>query len=59
MASRSKFAPDDDYPELSKHNNYMAHRLTKDIYAKLRDKTTKSGFTFDECIQTGIATENN
>ena len=51
--SRGKFSAKDDYPDLSKHNNWMAKCLTLDIYEKLRDKTTPSGFTFDECIQTG------
>ena len=52
--SRSKFAPKDDYPDLSKHNNWMSKCLTLEIYEKLRDKTTPSGFTLDECIQTGL-----
>lgn len=52
--SRSKFAPKDDYPDLSKHSNWMSKCLTLEIYEKLRDKTTPSGFTFDECIQTGV-----
>lgn len=51
--SRAKFSAKDDYPDLSKHNNWMAKCLTLDIYEKLWDKTTPSGFTFDECIQTG------
>jgi creatine kinase len=49
-----KFNADDDYPDLSQHNNYMAKVLTKDIYAKLRDKATKNGFTLDDIIQTGV-----
>ena len=51
--SRAKFSAKDDYPDLSKHNNWMAKCLTLEIYEKLRDKTTPSGFTLDECIQTG------
>ncbi|XP_003382616.1 PREDICTED: creatine kinase M-type-like [Amphimedon queenslandica] len=54
MASSSKFTPEQDYPDLSKHNNHMAKHLTKEIYANLRDKKTPSGFTLDECIQTGV-----
>lgn len=54
MASRSKFSPERDFPDLSKHNNHMAKHLTQEIYAKLRDVKTPSGFTFDECIQTGV-----
>ena len=48
------FSPEDDFPDLSGHNNYMAKALTKEIYAKLRDKATKNGFTLDDVIQTGV-----
>ena len=53
MATKSSFPTDADYPDLSKHNNWMAKCLTKEIYGRLRDKKTPSGFTLDECIQTG------
>ena len=49
-----KFDADEDYPDLSQHNNYMAKCLTKDVYKKLRDKATKNGFTLDDIIQTGV-----
>ncbi len=49
----TKYPPSEDYPDLSKHNNHMAKNLTPEIYAKLRDLKTPSGFTLDECIQTG------
>ncbi|XP_028412993.1 creatine kinase M-type-like [Dendronephthya gigantea] len=32
----------------------MAKHLTPRIYSKLRDKSTKSGFTLDQAIQTGV-----
>ena len=48
------FTAEDDFPDLSSHNNYMAKVLTKNIYANLRDKVTKNGFTFDNVIQTGV-----
>lgn len=51
--SAKKLPAELDYPELSKHNNHMSKHLTKEIYANLRDVVTSSGFTFDECIQTG------
>ena len=35
------FSPEDDFPDLSGHNNYMAKALTKEIYAKLRTKQPK------------------
>uniref|UniRef100_A0A8C4Q1E9 creatine kinase n=1 Tax=Eptatretus burgeri TaxID=7764 RepID=A0A8C4Q1E9_EPTBU len=41
-----------DYPDLSKHNNCLAHQLTPEIYKKLRDVTTPGGWTLDQCIQT-------
>jgi len=44
----------EDFPDLSKHNNFMAKILTKEMYAKYRDVRTPSGFTFDNVIQTGV-----
>ncbi|XP_022104944.1 creatine kinase, flagellar-like [Acanthaster planci] len=43
-----------NYPDLSKHNNWMAKCLTPAIYDKLSQLKTKSGFTLDDCIQTGV-----
>jgi len=45
---------DQEYPDLSKHNNHMAKVLTPAMYEKLRSKQTPSGFTLDDVIQTGI-----
>lgn len=53
MAAKKTFPASADYPDLTKHNNWMAKCLTPEIYEKLRDKKTPSGFTLDECIQTG------
>ncbi|XP_031571542.1 creatine kinase, testis isozyme-like [Actinia tenebrosa] len=53
-AAYKKFSTDNDFPDLSQHNNYMAKVLTKDLYRKLRDKATKNGFTLDDVIQTGV-----
>ncbi|XP_039251207.2 creatine kinase, flagellar-like isoform X1 [Styela clava] len=44
----------DAFPDLSKHNNWMAKCLTKEIYEKLKDKKTPKGCTLDSCIQTGV-----
>lgn len=52
--NQKNYKPDEDFPDLSKHNNWMAKCLTKEIYAKLRDATTPSGFTLDQVIQTGV-----
>lgn len=48
------YSADEEYPDLSVHNNHMAKVLTKELYAKLRDKQTSSGFALDDCIQTGV-----
>ena len=54
MASKSRFQASANYPDLSGHNNWMSKCLTPEVYAKLWDKRTPSGFTLDECIQTGV-----
>ncbi|KAJ4938187.1 hypothetical protein JOQ06_002812 [Pogonophryne albipinna] len=43
-----------EYPDLRKHNNFMASHLTPAIYAKLIDKTTPNGYTLDLAIQAGV-----
>lgn len=43
-----------NFPDLSKHNNWMAKCLTPEIYAKYFNKKTPSGFTIDNVIQTGV-----
>ena len=50
---QKNYSADEDYPYLEKHDNWMAKILTKDMYKRLRDKTTPSGFTLDAIIQTG------
>jgi len=54
MSSKLNFKPNEDFPDLSGHNNHMANKLTKEVYAKYRDVKTKNGFTFDQAIQTGV-----
>lgn len=49
-----KPSPSMDYPDLREHNNLMAKHLTPRLYAKLRDRMTKSGFKLDSAIQTGV-----
>ncbi|TFJ95639.1 laminin subunit beta-1-like [Platysternon megacephalum] len=51
---KKKYSGADEFPDLSVHNNYMAKVLTLDLYKKLRDKQTPSGFTLDDVIQTGV-----
>lgn len=45
---------EEEFPDLSLHNNHMAKVIKKDLYEKLRGKSTPSGFTLDDCIQTGV-----
>ncbi|CAI5684878.1 unnamed protein product [Oreochromis niloticus] len=49
-----KYTAEQEYPDLSQHNNHMAKVLTSEMYANLRDKETSSGFTLDDVIQTGV-----
>uniref|UniRef100_A0ACB8G700 Uncharacterized protein n=1 Tax=Sphaerodactylus townsendi TaxID=933632 RepID=A0ACB8G700_9SAUR len=51
---KMKFSAEDEYPDLSTHNNHMAKVLTLDLYSKLRGKQTPCGFTVDDIIQTGV-----
>lgn len=43
-----------DFPDFSKHNNWTSKCLTEDIYNRLKDVKTSSGFDLDSCIQTGV-----
>jgi len=56
MAADKKklYPPSADFPDLRKHNNCMASALTPAIYGRLRDKVTSTGWTLDQCIQTGV-----
>jgi len=56
---KMKYSVDDEYPDLSVHNNHMAKVLTLDLYKKLRDRQTSSGFTLDDVIQTGVDNPGN
>ncbi|XP_027272538.1 creatine kinase B-type isoform X2 [Cricetulus griseus] len=49
-----RFPAEDEFPDLSSHNNHMAKVLTPELYAELRAKCTPSGFTLDDAIQTGV-----
>lgn len=48
-----------DMPDLSKHNNWMARCLTPAIWNKYKDAKTPSGFSFQDCIRTGIMNEGH
>ncbi|XP_043834977.1 creatine kinase B-type-like [Dromiciops gliroides] len=51
---KSRYPAEEEYPDLSSHNNHKAKVLTPELYEKLRDKATPSGFTLDDIIQTGV-----
>ncbi|KAI5767713.1 CKB protein [Gulo gulo luscus] len=53
-ALKLRFPAEDEFPDLSGHNNHMAKVLTPELYADLRAKSTPSGFTLDDVIQTGV-----
>lgn len=56
---KMNYSADQEYPDLSQHNNHMAKVLTPEMYASLRDKETPSGFTVDDVIQTGVDNPGN
>jgi len=53
-AAYKKFPAKNDFPDFSKHNNWMSKSLTLEMYEQLRDKATPSGYTLDNAIQTGV-----
>lgn len=53
-AAYKKYPASADFPDLTKHNNWMAKTLTPEVYAQLRERTTPSGYTMDNAIQTGV-----
>ena len=56
---KMNFSAEQEFPDLSQHNNHMAKVITPDMYANLRDKETPSGFTLDDVIQTGVDNPGN
>jgi creatine kinase len=51
---QKSFTADQEFPDLSQHNNWMSKILTKEMYAMLKDRKTPSGVTIDNIIQTGV-----
>ncbi|XP_071794273.1 arginine kinase-like isoform X1 [Asterias amurensis] len=56
MASlfQQKYDAEKDYPNFTGHKSLLSKHLTKDLYTKLRDVQTESGFTIDRAIQNGV-----
>ena len=52
--NQKNFESKEDFPDLTKHNNWMAKVLTPEMYAKYRDVETPNGYTFDQVIQCGV-----
>merc|ERR1740123_2468073 len=53
-AAYDRFQAPEDYPDFSKHNNWMSNSMTPEIYAKYLNVQTPSGYTLDMAIQTGV-----
>ncbi|XP_067901183.1 creatine kinase M-type-like [Heterodontus francisci] len=49
-----KLSAEEEFPNLSKNQTYMANILTIQMYKRLRDRATQSGFTLDDVIQPGV-----
>ena len=47
-------AAEDNFPDLSRHNNWMSRCLTREMYDQLRSLKTPSGYTLNKAIQTGV-----
>lgn len=56
---KMNYSAEQEFPDLSQHNNHMAKVLTLEMYSNLRDKETPSGFTVDDIIQTGVDNPGN
>ncbi|KAG7493366.1 creatine kinase B-type isoform X1 [Solea senegalensis] len=52
--SLKRLSAEEEFPDLSQHNNHMAKVLTLDMYKNLRERATPNGFTIDKVIQTGV-----
>ncbi|XP_066912788.1 creatine kinase, testis isozyme-like isoform X3 [Clytia hemisphaerica] len=44
-----------EYPDLSKHNNWMSRVMNKELFDKMSKLKTPNGVTFEQIIKTGIA----
>merc|ERR1711934_1009595 len=51
--NKANYTADEEFPDLSKHNNHMAKVLSKELYQRMRARQTPSGYTIDDAIQTG------
>jgi creatine kinase len=52
--NKANYTADEEFPDLTKHNNHMAAVLNKELYQRMRARQTPSGYTIDDAIQTGV-----
>jgi len=52
--NKANYTADEEFPDLTKHNNHMAKVLSKELYQRMRARQTPSGYTIDDAIQTGV-----
>nr|Q9XY07.1 RecName: Full=Arginine kinase; Short=AK [Apostichopus japonicus]BAA76385.1 arginine kinase [Apostichopus japonicus] len=52
--NQKKYPAKDDFPNFEGHKSLLSKYLTADMYAKLRDVATPSGYTLDRAIQNGV-----
>merc|ERR1712136_377132 len=50
----TEYTAEEEFPDFSKHKNYLAKHLTVELYKKLRATPTPNGYTIDQAIQTGV-----
>ncbi|XP_072121171.1 creatine kinase M-type-like [Mobula birostris] len=49
-----KLSAEEEFPNLCKNQTCMANVLTMQMYKRLRNRATQSGFTLDDVIQPGV-----
>lgn len=50
---QKNYPAEDDYPDFTGHHSLLSKYLTQEMYARLRDVTTSTGYTIDRAIQNG------
>lgn len=51
---QKNYPAEEDYPDFTGHHSLLSKYLTQEMYARLRDVTTSSGYTIDRAIQNGV-----
>nr|BAS02800.1 arginine kinase 1 [Tropiometra macrodiscus] len=51
---QKNFDPKEDFPNFQGHHSLLSKYLTEDMYCRLRDTETESGYTLDKAIQNGV-----